>query len=261
MSKLRNNWEHFKSILGLGLQLAKARFKLKNEGSFLGIFWYLLEPFLLFVIILGIKIAIFREGNVELNYPLYLLLGLIMFNFFSKTTGASSTIITGSANYIKSIKINQESLVISRVLEGVYSHVFEIILFFIFMIYYQVSLIWILAYFPVFIFYILFVLGFCFILATVGVFVHDLGNVWKVVTSLLFFITPLFYFVEKGTLIYKINLINPVYYVITIVRDLIIYNRIPEYWFILVFIIVSLLFVTAGIFIFKRFKNKFAELI
>jgi len=261
MSKLRNKWEHFKSILGLGLQLAKASFKLRNEGSFLGIFWYLLEPFLLFIIILGLRIALFGGGDVNPSYPLYLLLGLVMFNFFSKTTGASSTIITGSANYIKSIKINYESLVVSRVLEGIYSHLFEIILFFIFMIYYHASLIWILAYLPIFIFYVLFILGFSFILATIGVFVYDLNNVWRVVTSLLFFITPLFYFIEKGTLIYKINLINPAYYVIAIAREFVIYNRIPEYWVMGVFIGISLLFFIVGIFIFRKFKNKFAELI
>lgn len=245
--------------LGLAIQLAKANFKLKNEGSFLGIFWYLLEPFLLFLIIVGIR-SFFGGGSIE-NYPLYLLLGLVMYNFFSVTTGTTTGVITSSSNFIKSIKINHESLIISRVLEGIYSHFFEIILFAGFMIFFKVSLIWILVY-PIIIgFFIIFVLGISFILATLGVYIVDMNNAWRVITRLLFFLTPIFYLVEKGTLIYKINLFNPVFYFITIARELIINNSIPEYWMIEVMIGISLVSFAVGIFVFERYKNKFAEMV
>jgi len=254
---------HFKNklvgILGLAIQLAKANFKLKNEGSFLGIFWYLLEPFLLFIIILGIR-AFFGGGAIE-NYPLYLLLGLIMYNFFSVTTSTTTGVITSSSNFIKSIKINHESLIISRVLEGIYSHFFEIILFMGFMIYFKVSLIWILVYPIIFGFFVLFVLGISFILATLGVYVIDMNNAWRVITRLLFFLTPLFYVVEKGTLLYKINLFNPVFYFITIAREFIINNSILEYWMIEIAIGISLVSFAVGVFVFERYKNKFAEMV
>ena len=83
--KLKEHFARLKSILGLSLQLAKARFKLRNEGSYLGIFWYLLEPFLLFVIILGIRSA-FVGGSGGEDYPLYLIIGLVMINFFTGTS-------------------------------------------------------------------------------------------------------------------------------------------------------------------------------
>ena len=257
--KLRGYFQHLKSILGLGFQLAKANFKLRNEGSYLGIFWYLLEPFLLFLIILLIKATFSIEGIT--NYPLYLLMGLIMFNFFTGVTSKCTSLITSNANFIKSMKINYESLVLSQILEGVFAHIFEIILFIIFMIFYKVSVIGILFYPLIFILFFLFVLGTGFILSTIGVYINDLSNVWRVITRFLFFVTPLFYVITAGSLIYKANLFNPMYYFITISRDLIIYNKIPELWMISVLIAFSLVTFLIGIYIFNKFKHKFPELV
>ncbi len=246
-------------ILGLGIQLAKANFKLKNEGSFIGIFWYLLEPFFLFIIILGIMTAFGRVDDS--HYPLYLLLGLVMYNFFSVTTSISTGVITDSSDFIKSIKINHESLIISRVLEGIFSHFFEILLFIGFMIYFKIPLIWILVYPFLFVFFVLFVLGLSFLLATLGIYILDIRNAWRVVTTLLFFVTPIFYIAEKGTLFYKINLFNPVFYFISVAREFIVYNKIPEYWIIGTIIGIGALFFLIGVAVFENYKNRFAEFV
>jgi lipopolysaccharide transport system permease protein len=250
---------HLKSILGLGLQLGKSNFKQRNEGSYFGIFWYLLEPFLLFLIIVSLK-SLFGGGGIE-HYPLYLLLGLIMFNFFSGLTGRATKIITSNAKFIKSMKINPESLVISQIVEGTFSHFFEVVLFFIFMIYFKISLIWILTYIIIFGFFVLFLSGLSFILSTIGAYVNDLDNVWTVLTRLLFFLTPLFYGISEGTFIYKINLFNPMYYFLTIARDLIIYNSIPEHWMLILTAVFSVLIFIIGVAIFEKFKYKFAEVV
>jgi ABC-type polysaccharide/polyol phosphate export permease len=256
---MKNLWPHLKSILGLSLQLAKANFKLKNEGSFLGIFWYLLEPLFLFLIILSIRGAL--SSSPIPNYPIYLLLGLIMFNFFSTTTNIATKTITNSSNFIKSMKINHESLIISRILENIFAHFFEIILFIGFMIFFKLPIIWILTYPLIFIPYILFISGISFILSTISVYINDLNNAWRVITRLLFFATPLFYIAEKGTLICKLNLFNPLFYFITITRELIIYHEIPELSTIILIITSSTIVFIIGILIFNRYKNKFAEYI
>lgn len=252
-------WERLKSVLGLGLSLAKANFKLRNEGSFLGVFWYLLEPLLLFGVILGINAALFKTDLK--SYALYLLLGLIMFNFFSGLTTRATGLITGNASFIKSVRINYESLVVSQVLEGIFSHFFEVILFIGFMVYFKASLIWILLYPIIFGFFVLFILGLSFILVTLGVYVVDLNNVWRVITTLLFFLTPIFYMVDKESFLYNISIFNPIFYFLNIAREFIIYNRIPEYWMIAVMVGISLVFFISGVIIFEKFKNKFAEMV
>ncbi|MBD3260723.1 MAG: ABC transporter permease, partial [Candidatus Altiarchaeales archaeon] len=74
----------FKRLWGLSLSIAEAEFKLRNEGSYLGILWYLLEPLLMFILLL----FVFSKslGQDIPHYPLYLLVGIIVFNFFQKVT-------------------------------------------------------------------------------------------------------------------------------------------------------------------------------
>lgn len=258
--ELKHRIQHLKSILGLGIQLAKANFKLRNEGSFLGIFWYLLEPLLLFIIILGIRSAFMGSSSVK-DYPLYLMIGLVMINFFTGITSKATSLISGSGAFIKSMKINYESLVVSQVLEGMFSHFFEYLVLIGFVLYYHGSLIGIIIYPVIFGFFMLFILGFSFILSTIGVYVNDLGNLWRVITRFLFFATPIFYIAEKNSMIYNVNLFNPLFYFISIAREMIIVNSIPEIWMVGVAIGISFFTFVIGVFVFNRYKYKFAEMV
>ncbi|MBR9704035.1 ABC transporter permease [Candidatus Pacearchaeota archaeon] len=255
----RKKFQKIKEIIGLSLSLSKAEIKTRNEGSYLGVFWYLLEPLALFFIILILRSVV--GGNKVENYALYLLIGLIMFNFFTGVTRRSIKSIIGKSSFVKSMKIPKEPLVFSGIIQAVFSHMFEIVLLIAALIYFNLPVLYLLFYPLIFVFYLIFVIGISLILSTIGTYIIDLENVWRVFTRLLFFATPLFYIVEKGTIIYKISLFNPLYYFITIARDIIIYNTIPELWKIFIMITFSLLFFIIGIIIFERNKNKFAEFV
>ncbi|MFH1995648.1 MAG: hypothetical protein ABIJ27_01470, partial [Candidatus Omnitrophota bacterium] len=117
-------------VLRLSFHLAITNFKLKNEGSFLGICWYLLEPLLMFLVILLVRSAII-ESAIS-HYPIYLLIGLIIFNFFRKTTASSLSAISGNIGILKSMKIATESFVIADVVQALISHVFEMLILAVF---------------------------------------------------------------------------------------------------------------------------------
>ncbi len=106
---LKVGYNKLKSILGLSLSLAKANFKLRNERSYLGIFWYLLSPLAFFIIILIMSEIINLKPAKD--YPLYLFLGLIMFNFFLNSTISSVKSMVNNSGFLKSIKISPESFV------------------------------------------------------------------------------------------------------------------------------------------------------
>lgn len=253
---MQKYYQQLKSILGLSFSLAKANFKLRNEGSVLGIFWYLLDPLLLFLIIIFIRGSI--AGGTDSSYPLYLLTGLIVFNFFSGTTTRMVGAISESAEYIKSINVRKESLVVSRALQFVFSHFFEIILLAIFAIFLSGNLASFLIYPFFFCFFFLLVLGIGFILSILGVYLRDMANVWSILMRFLWFATPIFYVAKEGTLIYNLNLFNPVYYIITITRNLILGTPL-ENWMIIAFVLISIFSFIIGLFIFNKFKNQLAE--
>ena len=91
------------------------------------------------------------------------------------------------------------------------------------------------------------------------VYFADLENIWVFVSRLLWFATPIFYKFGENGILFFVNLFNPIYYFVSAARDLVIYSRIPELWMIAGGIGYSLVFLIAGMLIFSKLKNKFAE--
>lgn len=257
---MKKSWNKLKSSLGLSFQLAKAGFKLRNEGSYLGILWYLLNPLLLFILLLLVFSD--RLGSGIQNYPLYLLLGIIIFNFFQNaTTESTKTIIRDYSWIIKSINFPRESLIGSIVLKTFFSHLFEIILFIIFLLFFKGFLAGLLFYPVILIFLCIFIFGASLILSSLTVYFVDLENIWFFLSRLIWLGTPIFYAIGGQTRLFYVNLLNPLYYFITIAREIIVYSRVPELWMIFMAIGYSLLFLLIGLLIFNKLKIKFAEMI
>lgn len=256
-----NNKYEIKEILRVGISLAKANFRLRIEGSYLGILWYLLNPLILFLVLYFVKEAAFSDISIPF-FPLYLLIGISGFNFFKQAITGSIDVINTNPDYLKSInKVNPESLVVGVVFQSIFSHIFEFILIIALAAYLQVSALGFLFYPLIFGLFVLFTLGISFIFATIGVFVSDLSNVWAIISQLLFLATPIFYNIEQASLIYKVNLFNPLFYFLEISRNLLIYSRPSSFFLTAVMTIASFFFLFIGLFIFRRYKKKFAELL
>jgi ABC-type polysaccharide/polyol phosphate export permease len=248
-----------KSFLGLSLAIAKAEFKLKNEGSYLGMLWYLLNPLLLF----GLLLLVFGNrlgGNIP-HYPLYLLLGIIIFNLFQQSTIDATKLIISNDNLIKSVHFPHAALVGGNILKALFSHIFEIIIFAGFLLFFGAQAHGIIFYPIILIFFICFILGASLLLSACSVFFLDLQNIWQFLSRLLWFATPIFYSIDNQTRLFYFNLANPLYYFITASRDILIYNKLPETWIIIGIILFAVISIIAGMLVFNRLKSKIVELI
>ncbi len=241
----------------LGLAFAKAGFKLQHEGSYLGLLWHFLNPLAAFIIIYLVFSQVF--GQTIDQYPLYLLLGLIIFNFFRGVTSEATGILYGSRHIIKSINFPKESLIIASVLRSSYAHIFEVVVFVILMLFIGLPVTTILVYPVIFILLALFVYGLALGLSAFSVYFLDMSSIWGGFTQALWFATPIFYFVDQFSILSIFNLFNPLYYFISVSRDIIIYSTTPPLYMIggvLGYTIVSLML---GHLIFNRVKNTFVE--
>lgn len=245
--------------LRLSIALAIADFKLRNEGSYLGVLWYLLNPLLLFSLLLFVFLGTF--GKDVTYYPLYLLLGIIMFNFFRQATMETARTVFENKWIIKSINFPRQALIYSIILKALFSHIFEIVVFSFFLLFFKISLIGIVFYLFIIVLFCFFTIGVSFILSTLTVHLVDVENVWLFGTQLLWFGTPIFYTVEKQTILFKLNLLNPMYYFITIARDVLIYTKTPELWMILGVVGYTVTTFLFGIIVFNKYEKKFAEMI
>ncbi len=249
--------KHTQKKIDLIIELALTNFKLKNEGSYLGILWYLIEPLITFLIFLTIRNVVGRGID---NYAIYLFTGLIMFNFFRQTTKSCVRAIASRQGLIKSIKTDKNAFVYSSVLSSAFTHFFEFIVYAIISVFFGIPITNLFIYPFIFILLFLFTLGVSFLVATIGAYFNDFNNIWSVLTRLLWFATPVFYS-AKINLPFNFNIFNPMYYFITIARELIVYSTIPDSQLIVISVIFAFSSFIIGRLIFNKTKKKFAEII
>lgn len=252
-------WSQFKKELDLSLTLAKINFILRNESSYLGTFWYLLNPLLMFLLLLFLFANQF--GKTVENYPAYMLLGLIMFNFFQNSTLEAISAIINSGGLIRSINFSRNTLIYSIIFKNVIAHLFEIFIFIVFLIITKTSLVGLIYYPLILILLSLFTAGLSLLLSALAAYFVDLGNIWFFALRLIWLATPLFYSISNQSRLLIINLFNPMYYFITVAREIIVYSRLPDLWLIGGMIIYSFLTLIIGLIIFNKLKGKFAEII
>jgi lipopolysaccharide transport system permease protein len=216
---------HLRKDLTLLYQLTKTSLKLQNENSLLGILWYILGPLFLFTILLFV-FSHRLGGDIE-HYPLYLLIGIVTWNFFATGTARCMTAFSSNAALIKSLPIKLEVLVLSAVLYTLITHVLEIILFGAFMYWYNVAPTYILLYCIVLMLGFFFTLGAGFFLSSMYVLLRDVEQIWSVLTRAWWFATPIFYVPTPNGPGMLLSKFNPLYYMVHLPRELLIYHRIP----------------------------------
>jgi ABC-type polysaccharide/polyol phosphate export permease len=250
----------YKKIIPLSYSLAKANFKVRNETSYLGVLWYLLNPLCFFLILLYLRGVLFSSASVP-HYSVYLMIGLIMLNFFNQAINSSIGLIRGNSGFIKSMKVPYEVFVFSIVFQAAFSHIFEFSLVALLFLYFHISALGLLLYAAVFVFYALFTLGLCFLFSTIGLYFSDFANVWSIISQLLMFVTPVFYVVVPGSYAYSSSLFNPLFYFMTAAREASNYGTIPSLLMFAALAILAAGSLFVGLFFFKRFKSRFAEFV
>jgi ABC-2 type transport system permease protein len=139
VNKLRQRYRYSVILLK---QLVKTDFKLRYQGSVLGYAWSLLRPLFLFII-LYIVFGVFLKAKGDIpHYPVYLLLGIVLWNYFAEVTSGGVTAIVGRGDLLR--KINFPKYVI--ILAGSFSAFINLLINFgvigVFMIFVHVTLSW-----------------------------------------------------------------------------------------------------------------------
>ncbi|MEI7690674.1 MAG: ABC transporter permease [bacterium] len=218
--------------LGLIKELALTNFKLKYQGSVLGYLWSLVKPLMLFVVLYIVFTRILKIGASIPNYPVYLLLGVVMWGFFSELTAISLGAIVENGDLIRKVYFPRIVLVISVGITSFITFMLNLVVVFIFMAVLRIvpGLDVFLLLLVMFEFFVLTV-GVSFFLSALFVKFRDIAHIWEVILSVLFYATPILYPLSMVPVtIGKIMLLNPAAQIIQDARYLLITNQTTTAW-------------------------------
>jgi lipopolysaccharide transport system permease protein len=170
--------------------------KLRYKSSALGFFWSLLNPLLLMVVFTIVFTVMLPNFHVP-HFPVFVLCGLLPWNFFNTAVMASLTSISGNGHLIKKVYFPREILTISSVLANFTNFVLSLPVLMIFLVIFRIPLtIWIIYLPLVLVIQVLFTCGVALLLATLNVFYRDTSVIMEVFIQAWFFLTPIFYPIE-----------------------------------------------------------------
>ena len=238
-------------------QLVTRDFKIKYKRSVLGMFWSFLNPLLTMSVQYLVFSALFKSDIP--NYPVYLLSGLVFFNFFSEAVSMGMTSITGNAALIKKVYMPKYIYPFSRVMSSLVNFALAILPLFLVMLFTGTSFTPALL---LLIYDILclvgFVTGMVLLLSTAMTFFQDTQFLWSVVSLMWMYVTPIFY---PDTIIaphfLPVYRLNPMYQYITFARSCLIDGISPEPLAYLGCLISSAVVLLMGIWVFKKNQDRF----
>jgi ABC-2 type transport system permease protein len=175
-------------------QLVKSDFKLRYQGSTLGYIWSLLRPLLLFVTLYFVFAVFLKLGNGIPHYPQYLLLGIVLWNYFVEVTVGSVQSIVGKSDLIRKINFPKYVIILSGSFSAFINLLLNFIVIAIFMILGHIGLTWnALLIIPLVAEFFIISLAIAFFLSALFVRFRDVSYIWEVVIQAAFYATPILY--------------------------------------------------------------------
>jgi len=248
-------------------EMVSTDFKVRYQGSALGYLWSLLKPLFLFAILYIVFTYIIPLGKDVEHYPVYLLLGIVLWNFFSEATtiGASSVVARG--DLIRKISIPRYLVVISSSLSALINLGLSLIVVFIFALLNGVapSFSWLLI-LPLIVELYVLALGIAFYLSAVFVRFRDVTYIWEIILQAGFYASAIIFPLALVPEIYhKWFFMNPIVQIIQDARYAIatdtaitIWSTVQSWAVVIPFLIVAACAIIGGLY-FKSRSKYFAE--
>ncbi|HRW46667.1 MAG: ABC transporter permease [Caldilinea sp.] len=264
--QIREIYQYRELLRNLVISDLKARYK----NSVLGFFWSLLNPLgmmLVFTLIFGLLVP-----NVQIErYPLFLLCGLLPWNYFSASVQGSLYSVLGNAGLVKKVYFPRAILPIATVLSQLINFLLAFVILFAALLIFQSNFspwLWLLPF--VLLIQTIFTIGVALILSTLNVFYRDTSMIMDVLMLAWFFLTPVFYSTallpDSITLLgvtlnpqRLLYILNPMASLVNMYRDLLYWGYRTDLDFFLRSAVTAVAVLLFGAWFFRRYSDRFGE--
>lgn len=231
LMKMFKKHENFKELVWM---LAKTDFKLRYHGSVLGYLWAILKPLLMFTILNFVFSSIFNpRGTGNEAYSLQLLVGIILFNFFSEGTMAGMNSLLNKSQLVTKIYVPRWTIILASTLNSAMIFLMNlfVIVFFFALKGFLPPLAGILLFALYSVLTYAIILAFAMFTAPLYVKFRDLSMIWEVVSTMLFYATPIIYSLQlMPEYIQRVLLLNPMAFIIHFTKEGLISGHYADFW-------------------------------
>ena len=261
MKMLERFFHDIKKYWNYAVYASKSELKGEIANSHLGWMWWFLDPLLFMLVYTFIAQVIFRKS--EQYFPIYVFIGLQCWNFFSKTVKGSVKIVRANKGIIAKVYLPKVILIITKIMINGFKMFVSFLVVVIMMVIYRVPVDWHLLFLvPLFIGLVVLTFGISTILMHFGVYVEDLANIVAVVLQLCFYMTGIFYSIEKRVPApYNMVLLrgNPIAYLVYEIRNSILYEITPDMLICVLWIATGILLCILGINLVYKSENNYVK--
>ena len=228
-SALGGGWRRFRDLV---LLITLNEFRRTYFDTALGYIWSLARPLLLFSVLLAVFTHVFRIGSQVPHYPVLLLLNLVLMTFFSEATGASVPSLVNNEGIVRKTQFPRLVIPLSVVTTAGINLSFNLLAVAVFIFAWGISptLTWL--FFPLVLLYLALVtISTCMLLSALYPRFRDVGMIWSVLSTALFYGTPVLYPLEVvPTPLRDLIVVNPLTPVFVYARRWVVDPTAPDMW-------------------------------
>lgn len=257
-------------------EIVRKNVKLQYRNSFLGIFWTMLQPFLTMLVLVFIFTKVFgKASDGVVCYPVYLLTGRLLYEFYTQSTNRAMRSIRNSASVLKKVYVPKYIYPIANVFSTFITFCISLLVLVLVMGYFLIKNQFNMAYpdlhlspyiflsFVPILILCVFSTGIGLILSVLNVYFKDIEYIYSVITLMLFYVTPVMYSLrtlsKSGVhpIVMKVLELNPLYSILEMFRSCVLYCTMWNWNHFFYAVGISVLALVIGLFVFYKHQDRF----
>jgi lipopolysaccharide transport system permease protein len=261
-------WRSLRDNFGLIRTMATREIAGRYRESYAGVLWAVLTPLLMlgaytFVFSVVFEVRWPGVGTSGKDFAIAVFAGMVVYTFFSECLNRAPGLVLANPNFVKKLVFPLEILPWVSIAVGLFHLAAGLAVWLIFFLVVQGSMHWTVVYFPLVLLpLVLGVAGLSWFLASMGVYLRDIGQAVGILTTVMLFLSPVFYPLSLLPEAYRaLAYLNPLSFVIEQGRTVLMRGEAPDWLGLLAYCILGLLLSWLGFAWFQRTRRGFADVI
>jgi lipopolysaccharide transport system permease protein len=249
-------------------QMTRREIAARYRGSIIGLAWTFINPLLMLIVYTFVFSVVFKarwgvEQESKTDFAIILFAGMIVFGLFAEMINHAPTQIVSNANYVKKVVFPLEILSWVSLGSVLFHSLVSLAVLLLAQLIINLTLPWTVVLFPLILLTLIFAsLGAAWFLAALGVYIRDIGQITSVITTVLMFMSAVFYPISALPERYQTWLrLNPLVLIITESRKVLILGTLPDWFWLGIALLLGLIIAFAGFWWFQKTRKGFADVL